>query len=186
MPDQPASERSRTVKWEDPRPGARRAKSLSGEAFFDKMRRGEIAAPPFVHLLGMEVFDSGKGRFTMTLEPQECHYNPMGCVHGGVISTLLDSVMSAAVHTALPAGQGYMTLEIKVNFLRPIFVQTGEVMAMGNVLAISHHVAAAEGKVVDVQGRVLATGTATCLIFDVSHDDRRRRERDKNAQEART
>jgi uncharacterized protein (TIGR00369 family) len=159
--------RSRTIKWEDPRPAARKAREMSGSEFFDQMRRGKISAPPFVHLLGMEVFDAGEGRFTMTLEPQECHYNPMGCVHGGVLSTLLDSVMSAAVHTALPAGKGYMTLEIKVNFIRPVFVNTGLVMAEGTVVSCGRHVATAEGKIIDVNGRLCSTGTATCLVFDV-------------------
>jgi uncharacterized protein (TIGR00369 family) len=140
---------------------------LSGVEFFDQMRRGKISAPPFVHMLGMEVFDSGEGKFTMTLEPQECHYNPMGCVHGGVLSTLLDSVMSAAVHTALPVGKGYMTLEIKVNFIRPVFVNTGLVMAEGTVVSCGRNVATAEGRIIDVNGRLCSTGTATCLVFDV-------------------
>src|SRR5262249_4738417 len=114
MADEQDPDRTRTITWDDPRPAQRKARELSGSEFFDQMRRGKISAPPFVHLLGMAVFDAGEGCFTMTLDPQECHYNPMGCVHGGVLSTLLDSVMSAAVHTALPAGKGYMTLEIKV------------------------------------------------------------------------
>ena len=160
-------QRSRTVKWADPKPGARRAREMSGSDFFDQMRRGKISAPPFVHLLGMEVFDAGEGRFKMTLDPQECHYNPMGCVHGGVLSTLLDSVMSAAVHTALPAGRGYMTLEIKVNFIRPVFTGTGLVMAEGTVVSCGRHVATAEGRIIDVNQRLLSTGTATCLLFDM-------------------
>lgn len=157
----------RTIQWDDPRPTARKAREMSGAEFFDQMRRGKISAPPFVHLLGMEVFDAGEGRFTMTLDPQECHYNPMGSVHGGVLSTLLDSVMSAAVHTALPAGKGYMTLEIKVNFIRPVFVNTGLVMAEGTVVSCGRHVATAEGKITDVSGRLCSTGTATCLVFDI-------------------
>lgn len=168
MPDQERPKRSRTIEWESPRHASRQARTMSGLEFYQKMRRGEISAPPFVHLLGMEVFDAGEGKFTMTLEPQECHYNPMGCVHGGVLATLLDSVMSAAVHTALPAGQGYMTLEITANFLRPVFISTGEILAEGYLIAKTHHVAVAEGKIIDVGGRVCATGTATCLIFDLA------------------
>lgn len=167
MPGDEAPNRHRSISWEDPKPGARRARELSGLEFFDKMRRGEIAAPPFVHLLGMEVFDAGQGRFVMTLEPQECHYNPMGCVHGGVLATLLDSVMSAAVHTALPAGKGYLTLEIKVNFIRPVFARTGEIMAEGTLVSSNQHVATSEGRVIDVNQRLCATGTATCLVFDL-------------------
>ena len=167
MPADKASKRQRTISWEDPKPARRRARELSGLEYFDKMRRGEIAAPPFVHLLGMEVFDAGKGRFVMTLEPQECHYNPMGCVHGGVLATLLDSVMSAAVHTALPAGKGYLTLEMKVNFIRPVFATGGEVMAEGTLVSSNQRVATSEGRIIDVTGRLCATGTGTCLVFDL-------------------
>jgi len=130
------------------------------------MRRGDIPEPPFGRLLGIELFDAGDGRFTMTLDPQECHYNPMGCVHGGILATLLDSVMSAAVHTSLPAGRGYMTLEIKVNFLKPVFQSTGLVMAEGRVVSCGQQIATSEGKILDSQGRICATGSATCLLLD--------------------
>ncbi len=139
---------------------------MSGTDFFKAMRRGEIPEPPFGKLLGMDLFDVGEGRFTMTLQPQECHYNPMGCVHGGILATLLDSVMSAAVHTTLTAGKGYMTLEIKVNFLKPVFEHTGEIVAEGKVISSGIQVATAEGKVTDVNGTIYATGSTTCLVFD--------------------
>ena len=159
-------DRTRTITWEDPTDAARKARRLSGSEFFDKMRRGEISAPPFASLLGIEVFDAGEGRFVMTLEPQECHYNPMGCVHGGILATLLDSVMSAAVHTALPSGRGYITLEIKVNFLKPVYEHTGLIMAEGSVVSCGRQVATAEGKIINEREEVHATGTATCLVFE--------------------
>ena len=167
MADESLSERSRIVTWDDPKPAAKQARQMSGSEFFDAMRRGEIPEPPFGRLLGIDLFDVGEGKFTMTLQPQECHYNPMGCVHGGILATLLDSVMSASVHTALPAGRGYMTLEIKVNFLKPVFAQTGEIMAEGTVVSCGRQVATAEGKIVDVKGAIYATGTATCLVFEI-------------------
>lgn len=139
---------------------------MSGSELFDKMRRGEIPEPPFARLLGIELFDAGEGRFTMTLLPQECHYNPMGCVHGGILTTLLDSVMSAAVHTSLEAGQRYLTLGINVNFLKPVFERTGEVMAEGKLVSLRRLVAIAEGRIVDARGEVCATGTATCMVLD--------------------
>ena len=173
MTEERPSERSRTVTWDDPRLAARSARKMSGAEFFDKMRRGEIPEPPFGKLLGMDLFDAGEGRFTMTLQPQECHYNPMGCVHGGILATLLDSVMSASIHTSLPTGRGYMTLEIKVNFLKPVFVHTGEVLAEGKMVSSGRQVATAEGRVVDAQGTVYATGSTTCLIFDVGGPPRK-------------
>jgi len=168
MSENPEPERSKTVTWEDPKATRRHARKLSGVEFFDKMRRGEIPEPPFGRLLGIDLFDAGEGRFVMTLQPQEVHYNPMGCVHGGILATLLDSVMSAAVHTSLPAGRGYLTLEIKVNFLKPVFAITGEIIAEGNIVSCGRQVATAEGKITDVRGTVLATGSATCLVFDTA------------------
>lgn len=161
-------ERSKTVTWDDPKVARRHARKLSGAEFFDRMRRGEIPEPPFGRLLGIDLFDAGEGRFVMTLQPQEVHYNPMGCVHGGILATLLDSVMSAAVHTSLPAGRGYLTLEIKVNFLKPVFEVTGEIIAEGNVVSCGRQVATAEGKIMDARGVVHATGSATCLVFDTA------------------
>src|SRR5512140_2635059 len=166
MSEQTPVERSRTVKWDDPRQAARQARRLSGAEFFEKMRRGEIPEPPFGKLLGIDLFDAGDGKFLMTLQPQECHYNPMGCVHGGILATLLDSVMSAAIHTALPAGKGYLTLEIKVNFLRPVFAATGEIFAEGSIVSCGNQIATAEGKITDAAGKLHATGTATCLIYE--------------------
>ena len=161
------SERKRLVTWEDPAAARRQARKMSGAEFFKAMRRGEIPEPPFGKLLGMDLFDVGEGKFTMTLQPQEFHYNPMGCVHGGILATLLDSVMSASVHTALPAGKGYMTLEIKVNFLKPVYEHTGEVVAEGKVISCGSQVATAEGKLTDVEGKIYATGSTTCLVFDI-------------------
>jgi uncharacterized protein (TIGR00369 family) len=141
---------------------------MAGTDFFNAMRRGELPEPPFGRLLGMDLFDCGDGRFAMSVQPQECHYNPMGCVHGGILSTLLDSVMTAAVQTALPAGKGCMTLQINVNFLKPVFVRTGEVMAEGTLVSMGRQVATAEGRIIGVDGSVFATGTTTCAVMDGS------------------
>jgi uncharacterized protein (TIGR00369 family) len=137
------------------------------------MRRGEIPEPPFSRLLGLDVFDAEPGRFVMTFQPQEFHYNPMGCVHGGILATVLDSVMSASIHTALPQGRGYLTLEIKVNFVRPVFAVTGEVMAEGRLISMGRQIATAEGKLTDTTGNLCASGSATCLLLEagVNHPE---------------
>lgn len=166
-PEDDSAERIHTITWDDPLLLMRHGRRLSGAELFDKIRRGEIPQPPFAQLIGLEVFDSGEGRFAMTLQPREFHYNPMGCVHGGILSTLLDTVMSAAVHTGLPAGRGYLTLGINVNFLKPIYEHTGEVMAEGKLVSMRRQVATAEGRIFDIKGDICATGTATCLIFDL-------------------
>ena len=162
-----AQKRIRVVTWADPEEARRQGRRMSGSELFAKMRLGEIAEPPFARLLGIELFDASEGKVTMTLPPQELHYNPMGCVHGGILTTLLDSVMSAAVHSALPPGKAYLTLSINVNFLKPVYEHTGEIMAHGTVVSIRRQVAAAEGRIVDPKGDICATGTATCMVLDM-------------------
>lgn len=154
------------VTWEDPRKSAREARRMSGVEVFDQMRKGAIPEPPFGKLPGIELAHASEGSFIMTLEPNEVRYNPMGCVHGGILSTLRDSVVSAAVHTALPAGKGYLTIEIKVNFLRPVLQASGEIIGEGKLVHLGGQIATAEGRITDTKGRLCATGTATCLIFD--------------------
>ena len=161
-------ERTRTVTWDDPKPARLQAKRMAGMDFFNAMRRGELPEPPFGRLLGMDLFDCGDGRFSMSVAPEECHYNPMGCVHGGILTTLLDSVMTAAVQTALPAGKVCLTLQINVNFLKPVFVRTGEILAEGKLVSLGRQVATAEGRIVGVDGSVYATGTTTCAVLDGS------------------
>ena len=95
----------------------------------------------------------------------EEHYNPLGSVHGGYISTLLDSCMGCAVHTELGPGQGYTSLELKVNFVRRVSTETGSVRAEGKVIHVGGQVATAEGRLVDADGQLLAHGTTTCLVF---------------------
>ena len=97
--------------------------------------------------------------------PAEYHYNPIGVVHGGLAATLLDSAMGCAVHSTLPAGAGYTTLEIKVNYIRPMSAETGEVRCEANIIHAGGRTATAEGKVLDQEGKLYAHGTTTCMIF---------------------
>src|SRR5215213_5019033 len=94
--------RTRTVSWEDPRALAEAGRGLSGLEYLQKIIAGELPRPPISELLNFE--------------PAEYHYNPIGVVHGGLAATLLDSAMGCAIHSTLPAGAGYMTLEVKVNY----------------------------------------------------------------------
>lgn len=99
--------------------------------------------------------------------PNESHYNPIGSVHGGFYVTLLDSVCGCAVHTTLPAGVGYTSLEIKTNFLRPMTVETGKVTAKGWVTKAGRSAAFAEGEIRDQSGKLLATASSVCLIVSL-------------------
>jgi uncharacterized protein (TIGR00369 family) len=166
--DDPSPQRTRTITWDDPKATRRQARKMSGSDLFDAMRRGRLPEAPFGRLLGIDLFDAGEGRFVLSLQPHEVHYNPMGCVHGGILATLLDSVMSAAVHTMLPAGTTYLTSELTVAFHWPVFDKTGEIMAEGHVVSLDSQHATAEGRIIASDQRVYATGRATCKIFGTS------------------
>ena len=103
----------------------------------------------------------------MELRPDESQYNPIGSVHGGIIATVLDSVMGCAVHTKLPVGRGYTTLEIKVNYLRAVRDASGVMRAIGTVIHLGRQTAMAEARLVDEHGKLYAQSTTTCMVFDI-------------------
>lgn len=159
------SDRTRTVKWEDPRPLGEAGRGLSGLEFLQKIVRRELPAPPLAVLLNFDLVEIDEGRATFAVEPAEYHYNPIGVVHGGLAATLLDSAMGCAVHSTLPAGAGYTTLEIKVNFIRAMTGETGRVRCEAKVVHAGARTATAEGRVIDEAGKLYAHGTTTCLIL---------------------
>ena len=159
------SERTVTVSWEDPRKLGEAARGLTGMQFLQKIVAGELPPPPIASLLKFELVELTEGRAIFAVEPKEYHYNPIGVVHGGLAATLLDSAMGCAVHSTLPAGAGYTTLEIKVNFVRPITADTGRVVAEAKLIHLGGRTATAEGQVVDRAGKLYAHATTTCLIL---------------------
>jgi uncharacterized protein (TIGR00369 family) len=161
------SQRQRTITWQDPVAAAALGRGLSGRGFLEKIRSGEIPPPPISATLGMFLTEIGEGLAAFELEPSEHLYNPIGSVHGGVMCTMLDSAMSCAIQTLVPAGRGYTTAELKVNFVRPITRDTPRVRAEAKVIHPGRQLATSEGRIVDARGRLYAHGTATCMIFDV-------------------
>jgi len=157
--------RTLTVDWEDPRVLVEAARGLSGLEFLQRIIAGELPPPPIAALLKFELAELSEGQAVFAVEPAEYHYNPIGVVHGGVAATLLDSAMGCAVHSALPAGAGYTSLEIKVNFVRPLTAETGRVRCEAKLIHLGGRTATAEGRVVDEAGKLYAHGTTTCLIF---------------------
>jgi uncharacterized protein (TIGR00369 family) len=142
------------------------AREMSGLAFIAAVRDGELPPAPIQDLLGFGLVEASEGRTVFALVPEERHYNPIGVVHGGVAATLLDSAMGAAVHTTLPMGHAYSTLETKVNLVRAITAETGEIRAEGVVLYRGSRQATAEGRITRLSdGKLLAHGTSTCLIL---------------------
>ncbi len=142
-----------------------RLKHMDGLTFMRAIRDRELPPPPIATLMKFDVVEIEEGRAVFAATPDGRVYNPLGTVHGGYVCTLLDSCMGCAVHSTLKAGQGYTSVELKVNFVRPLSEATGEVRAEGRVLSAGRQIATAEGRLVDGRGRLLAHGTTTCLVF---------------------
>jgi uncharacterized protein (TIGR00369 family) len=161
--------RERTISWADPVESASRGAELGGLEYLRMIAAGELPPPPIAALLGFDIVEVENGRAVFAVTPQEFHYNPIGVVHGGLAATLLDSAMGCAVHTTLPAGTGYTTLEVKVNFARAITRETGRVLCEASLIHRGRTVATAEGRVTAEQtGKLLAHGTTTCLLFSAN------------------
>jgi uncharacterized protein (TIGR00369 family) len=158
-------ERTRTFSWEDPLIGAKEALHMKGIDYLKAMFEGRLPVPPILNTMNfkMKSIEEGKAVFGFTAE--EYHYNPIGTVHGGVISTLLDSAMGCTVHSILPAGKGYTTLELKVNFLRAITKDSGELFSEGKMIHTGNKTALVEAQITDAQGKVYAHSVSTCLII---------------------
>lgn len=161
------AERSRTVTWSDPMIGAELAKTLSGLEYMQAMIAGKVPPPPIAALMNLAAVSAEIGIVTFSCLPDESQYNPIGTVHGGLVCTLLDSVCGCAVQTTLPAGQSYTSLEIKVNYLRPVLASTGELTAVGRVSKPGSRAAFAEGEIRDSAGKLIATASSSCLVFPV-------------------
>lgn len=142
-------------------------KGYSGLEFLQRIAGGAVQQPPIGWTLGFRLTEVRPGFALFTMTPEFKHYNPIGTVHGGVASTLLDSCMSCAIQTHLEKGFGYTTLELKVNLVRPITEKTGPIRAEGRSLYVGRRSGTAEGKIIDAGGTLLAHGTTTCMIFPI-------------------
>ena len=127
---------------------------------------GELPQPPIGDTLDFVPIRMLPGEAVFQGRPQRRHYNPLGTVHGGWFATLLDSAVGCAIHTTLPAGQGFTTLELKVNFVRALNQGVPVVRAEGKVIHLGRQVATAEGRIVGPDGKLYAHATTTCMIFD--------------------
>jgi len=164
--NKPESPRQRTITWQDPMITAKAATVMEGLAYLQAIKNGVLPPPPIAQLLGYTLSEIEVGRAVFELDPAEYHYNPIGMVHGGVASTVLDSAMACAIHTTLPVGKVYTTLEFKVNFIRPITTKTGRVRCVAEIIHTGQRVGTAQAKILDSQGRLYAHATTTCMIFD--------------------
>lgn len=157
--------RSRTVTWEDPLVGYALMPSMTGLEHVRGMIEGTVPPPPMANLLNMRIVDADVGSATFVCDPDESHYNPIGTVHGGLVCTMLDSAVGCATETTLPRGQRYTSIEIKVNYLRPVRAGSGQLTCVGTVTKSGSRVAFTEGVVTDRAGTVVATASSTLLLF---------------------
>lgn len=158
--------RQRHVTWGDPHALAAAAMSMDGMAFLQALLSGALPPPPMLILLGIAMTGVTPASVTMTMPPGEHLFNPLGTVHGGALATLLDSVMGCAVISALPPGKAFTTLEIKVNYIRAMTLQSGVVTATGTMRHLGGRTAVAEAEAHDAGGRLLATASSTCMVIE--------------------
>ncbi|CAH1653555.1 Uncharacterized domain 1-containing protein [Hyphomicrobiales bacterium] len=136
-----------------------------GLSFLRGIIAGTNPAPPFADAMDFELAEAEEGRVVFVGTPSARFFNPLGMIHGGWTATILDSAMACAAHSTLRPGEGYTTLEMKLNYVRPVMPDSGTVRCEGKLIYRGGTVATTEGRLVDARGKLLAHGTETCLIF---------------------
>jgi uncharacterized protein (TIGR00369 family) len=155
--------RAKNVAWYDPAISREAAAAMDGRTFLQAIVDGEVPPPPFAQLVGAELVSVGDGVAVFRCAPDESTFNPLGLVHGGVLCTLLDSAAGCAVHTQLPAGVGFSSIEIKVSFLRPANGTMLEIT--GTALRTGRQVAFAEAHARDSDGRLVGHATSSLALL---------------------
>ena len=154
------------VEWEDPKSLAAAALESTGLRFMERIRDGELPPAPIQRLLDFELAEVEEGRIVFRLNPGEQHYNPIGTVHGGIPGTLIDTAAGAAVHTTLPQGMGYTTLETNFRMHAAIRADDGPIRCEGVVIHCGSRIAASDARLTrESDGGLVATGSSTCLII---------------------
>jgi uncharacterized protein (TIGR00369 family) len=163
----PETTRTREITWQDPVASVALGAELSGLEYVRAIQSGEIPPPPIAVVMNYSIELLEEGRAVFLGEPGEEHYNPIGVVHGGYASTILDSALGCSVHTLCPQGVGYTSQTLEVKYLRPITRDTGAVRAEADVVHRGRRNATAEARLTSLDtGKLLATGTSTCLILE--------------------
>lgn len=140
-------------------------KSYDGLAFLQAIIAGTLPQPPISETLGFHLIEAENGRAAFEGVPEFRHYNPIGTVHAGFASTMLDSALGCAIFSTLVRGDTWTTLELKLNFVRALTKDTGPVRAEGRIIHRGRTVATSEGDLKDRAGKLYAHATTTCMIF---------------------
>lgn len=154
MPDSDHTERLRTRR------------SLSGLEYFQRMKEGRIEMPPMVRLLGLRLDEVSEGRVVFTATAQEQFYNGMGIAHGGWAATVLDTALGCAVNSAMPAGRLFTTIELTINYTRPIRADLGELRCEAALLHAGSRLATADARIIDAAGKLYAHATTICMAVE--------------------
>jgi len=143
------------------------ATSMSGLEFLHAMMSGKFPAPPICEVLDFLLVEAAPGRAAFEGLPADRFRNPLGTVHGGWMSTLLDSALGCAVHSTLKAGQGFTTVDLAVSFVRAVHQSSGKLRCEAKVIHTGGRIATAEARLVDAEGKLYAHGTTTCLVMQI-------------------
>jgi uncharacterized protein (TIGR00369 family) len=151
----------------------KRRREMGGLAFFRHMLEGQMPQAPMTKLLNLRLLEVEEGRVVFGARPTRDHYNGMGVVHGGLAATLLDSALGCAINSMAPPGKIFTTLELKINYTRPLTEEVGDIRCEARVIHLGSRTATAEGRIVDADGKLYAHGTTTCIVVDTGEKKRR-------------
>ena len=140
--------------------------AVGGLEFFKRMMAGELPPPPLVALLGLRLVEVEAGRVVFAGTPAEAFYNGLGVAHGGFAATMLDSALGCAINSTMPPGRLFTTLELKINYTRPLRRELGEVRCEAKIVHAGSRTATSEGRIVDAAGKIYAHGTTTCILIE--------------------
>jgi len=167
MTDAARPNRQLTVSWRDPALLQGVEKKLPWIDILRGMISGEMPLPPSFELQGFKPISVEPGEMVFALEPAEQHYNLIACVHGGILSALCDTAAGLAVHSKLPFGKTCTTLELHVNFIRPVSIESCRATCVGKVIHLGGRTATAEARVTDSKGRLCAHMGTTLMVLDI-------------------
>ncbi|WNG38843.1 PaaI family thioesterase [Archangium violaceum] len=155
--------RSRTVSWADIHEIGAHARK---EDYLQGWAEGRYPPPPICESMGIRLVEVGRGRAVFTGTPAEYHYNPMGTVHGGMLSTLIDSACGIACMSLLPHGSRWTTVNLSVSFFRVVTEATGLIRCEGVAVHHGRKIVVADATILSPDGEQVASGRATCLVLD--------------------
>jgi uncharacterized protein (TIGR00369 family) len=139
--------------------------SMPGLDYLRGILRGDFPGAPIASTLGFTLAEVERGRAVFQGEPERFTYNPIGMVHGGWAATLLDSAMGCAVHSTLPPGKAYTTVDLSISLVRALTDRSGSIRCEASVLHAGGSIATAQARLVGLDGSLYAHATTTCMIL---------------------